>query len=319
MRVLIWHVHGSWMTSFVAGPDEYLVPVLPGRGPDGRGRAQTWRWPGSVREVDPARLADEDIDVVVLQRPGDLDLFREWTGRRAGQDVPAVFVEHNAPTGPAASTVHPLADRDDIVLVHVTAYNALMWDTGRAPVTVIEHGIPDPGHRYTGHLARVAAVVNEPVRRRRVAGTDILLRVAAELPVEVFGMGVEELAGPAPALRDHLYDNLPQQLLHLTLGAARVYLHPYRWTSLGLSLIEAMTLGMPVLAVDSTAAHDAVPEGAGVISADPQVLIDAGRRWLADPDQARRAGGAARRHALQRFGLNRFLADWQALLKEVTR
>ena len=37
MKVLAWHVHGSWMTSFVSGPDSYLLPVLPGRGPDGRG------------------------------------------------------------------------------------------------------------------------------------------------------------------------------------------------------------------------------------------------------------------------------------------
>ncbi len=51
MRILLWHVHGSWTTAFVQGPHEYLVPVLPDRGPDGRGRAQTWDWPGSVREV----------------------------------------------------------------------------------------------------------------------------------------------------------------------------------------------------------------------------------------------------------------------------
>jgi glycosyltransferase involved in cell wall biosynthesis len=30
------------------------------------------------------------------------------------------------------------------------------------------------------------------------------------------------------------------------MARRRVYLHPVRWTSLGLSLIEAMHLGMPV-------------------------------------------------------------------------
>jgi hypothetical protein len=29
---------------------------------------------------------------------------------------------------------------------------------------VIEHGIPDPGYRYTGELAAAGAVLNEPVR-----------------------------------------------------------------------------------------------------------------------------------------------------------
>ena len=41
MRVLLWHVHGSWTTSFVQGPHTYLVPVTADRGPDGLGRART--------------------------------------------------------------------------------------------------------------------------------------------------------------------------------------------------------------------------------------------------------------------------------------
>ena len=57
MRILLWHVHGSWTTAFVQGPHTYLVPVLPERGPDGLGRAATWDWPGSVEEVTPAQAA----------------------------------------------------------------------------------------------------------------------------------------------------------------------------------------------------------------------------------------------------------------------
>ena len=29
VRILIWHLHGSWLTSFVQGGHDYLVPVLP--------------------------------------------------------------------------------------------------------------------------------------------------------------------------------------------------------------------------------------------------------------------------------------------------
>ncbi|HEX3213832.1 MAG TPA: hypothetical protein VH016_14780, partial [Actinomycetota bacterium] len=45
VRVLLWHVHGSWTTAFVQGRHEYLLPVTPDRGPDGLGRARTWSWP----------------------------------------------------------------------------------------------------------------------------------------------------------------------------------------------------------------------------------------------------------------------------------
>lgn len=316
MKVLIWHVHGSWATAFLQGPDEYLLPVLPGRGPDGRGRARTWDWPTSAREVTPEQLADEPFDVVVLQRPEELGLVTRWTGRRPGIDVPAVYVEHNTPDGPAATTRHPLADRSDITVAHVTAFNALMWDTGQAPTVVVDHGVVDPGPLYTGERDRVAVVVNEPMRRGRVAGTDIVLDLATDLPIAAYGMGTAELAGAHPAVAAF---DLPQADLHRELARERAYLHPFRWTSLGLSLIEAMTLGMPVLAVATTQVPLAVPDTAGVVSAEPRDLADAARRWLRDPAEAVDRGRAARAHALTHFGLARFLDDWQHLLKEAVR
>lgn len=318
MRILVWHVHGSWMTSFVQGPDTYLVPVVPDRGPDGLGRARTWDWPANAVEVTPEQLRDERIDLVVLQRPRDLELLAAWTGLRAGIDVPAVYVEHNTPAGPAVATEHPLAGQRDVPIVHVTHFNALVWDCGIAPTAVVEHGVPDPGHLYTGERAALGVVVNEPVRRWRVAGTDVVLRLAQDLPLEVYGMGMDALVAKAPALAGHVHEDVPQGAMHPELARNRAYLHPYRWTSLGLSLVEAMTLGMPVLALATTAAPEAVPADAGVVSSDPEVLAAAARRWLADPDEARERGDAARRHALTHFGLDRFLADWQVQIKEVT-
>ena len=99
MKVLIWHVHGSWTTAFVQGAHTYVVPVVEDRGPDGRGRAETWDWPANVVECAPEALADEDIDVVVLQRSIDEKLAIRWLGRRPGTDVPAIWLEHNAPQG----------------------------------------------------------------------------------------------------------------------------------------------------------------------------------------------------------------------------
>ena len=321
MRILIWHVHGSWTTAFLQGGHEYLLPVTPDRGPDGLGRARTWDWPVSAREVTPAQLRAEPPDVVVLQRTRDLELVREWTGLKPGRDLPAVFLEHNAPDGAVPDTRHPLADRDDIPLVHVTHFNRLFYDNGRAPTTVIEHGIVDPGERWTGELARAAVVVNEPVRRGRTTGGDLLPGLAAVAPVDVFGMGLaglHETYGLDPD-RVVLHDDPPQAAMHAELARRRVYVHPVRWTSLGLSLLEAMHLGMPVVALATTEAVEAVPAEAGVLSTRPDVLWDTVRTYLHDEDAARLAGKAARAAALDRYGLARFLADWDRLLGEVTR
>ncbi|HVL99655.1 MAG TPA: glycosyltransferase [Egibacteraceae bacterium] len=318
MRVLLWHVHGSWTTAFVQGPHTYLVPVLPDRGPDGRGRARTWDWPASVVEVTPEQAADADVDVVVLQRPEELaSMAGQWLGgRRPGRDVPAVYVEHNAPQGRVNELRHPAADRPELLVVHVTHFNDLFWDTGCTPTRVVEHGIVDPGERYTGEVARAAVVVNEPVRRARVTGTDLLAPLSAAAPLDVYGMAVGALDDP-PAVRT--YEDLPQARLHAEMARRRAYLHPIRWTSLGLSLLEAMHLGMPVVALATTEAVEAVPGEAGVVSTRVDTLADGLRRFLADPELARACGKAARAAALERYGLARFLTDWDRTLSEVGR
>jgi hypothetical protein len=310
MRIFLWHVHGSWTTAFVQGRHEYLVPVLPDRSADGRGRARTWEWPASVTEVTREEAASAHADAVILQRPVELErLAEEWLGGRCpGRDLPAVYLEHNAPEGEVAGMRHPAADRRDLTLVHVTHFNQLFWDSGSTPTRVIEHGIVDPGYRYSGELPRAAVVINEAARRGRVTGTDLLPELGRDVAIDLFGMGAGVLGG---------IEDLPQTRLHDEMARRRVYLHPVRWTSLGLSLIEAMQLGMPVVALDTTEVREAVPASAGVVSNRKAVLQDA-LRWLAgDPDAARRMGSAGRAAALARYGLQGFLNDWDALLKEV--
>jgi hypothetical protein len=181
--LLVWHVHGSWMESFVAGQHRYVIPVNPAKDADGRGLMGR-NWP-RAQEVSVDQLRDEDIDLVILQRPEEFDLADRWLGRRPGVDVPAVYVEHNTPRPYAVDTVHPLAGRRGITLIHVTDFNRLMWDNGLAPTRVITHGIADPGPLYTGDIAAAATMINEPLRRWRTVGADLLVELAEHTPIDV--------------------------------------------------------------------------------------------------------------------------------------
>jgi glycosyltransferase involved in cell wall biosynthesis len=195
-----------------------------------------------------------------------------------------------------------------VTLVHVTHFNNLFWDPGGTRTRVIEHGVVDPGYRYTGEMPRAVAVINEAPRRGRVTGTDLLPELGREVPIDLFGMDAGRLGG---------IEDLPQSRLHDEIPKRRVYLHPIRWTSLGLSLIEAMHLGMPVVALATTEVAEAVPPEAGVVSNRLPVLEDALRRLANDRDEARTMGEASRDAALRRYGLDRFLKDWDGLLSEV--
>ncbi len=319
MNILLWHVHGGWTDSFVRGTHQYLLPATPDSGPWGLGRASR-PWPANVRDVPLAQLREENIDVVVLQRMEEIHAVELLTGRRPGRDIPAIFVEHNTPKGAVPHSVHPLAEQQDIAVAHVTHFNQLMWDTGRASTVVIEHGVPDPGPLYTGEREEQAVVINEPVRRGRVTGTDLLPRFAGAGPLTVYGMGGENLAGSVGLSPQQLRwgGDLPTRQLHAELAQRRLYLHPLRWTSLGLSLIEAMLMAMPVVVLDVTEASRAVPPEAGALSTNVGHLAAAAKLLMNHPEEAVRRGKVAREAALHRYSLHRFLKDWEQLLHDRT-
>jgi glycosyltransferase involved in cell wall biosynthesis len=314
MRILIWHVYEAWTTAFVHGRHDYLLPTVADRGPDGLGRPRTCEWPPGAREVASESLADEEVDVVVLQRPHEVDLAEQWLGgRRPGRDVPAVYLEHDTPAGAVPDTRHPMAG-GDIPIVHVTGFNDLLWDCAGTPTTVIEHGIVDPGRRYTGDIERAAMVVNDPVSRGRSAGADLIPALAKGIGADVFGRRVEQL----PALRGlRTYESLPQPDLHDHLPRRRVYVDLNRWSSLGISLIEAMYLGMPVVALATTETPLAVPHEAGFVTTRRDEIVPAVRHLMKDPEVAEQAGRIGRRHARKRYGLARFLNEWDDVLRTV--
>ncbi len=159
--------------------------------------------------------------------------------------------------------------------------------------------MPDPGYSCTGDVASLAVVVNEPVRRWRVAGTDLLLDMARHVPVDVYGMGMDALreralADGVPSLASRLHEDLPQARLHQRLGRHRAYFHPYRWTSLGLALLEAMTCGLPVLALVDDRGPRGRPAGGGAGDVRPR-RAPRDRPAVAATTRPRRANAAGRR------------------------
>lgn len=134
--------------------------------------------------------------------------------------------------------------------------------------------------------------------------------------MDVYGIGTEELGEADPIVG---CGDVPPPDLHDAVARRRVYVHTARWTSLGLSLLEAMFLGMPVVVVAATEAATAVPSDAGVVSADPAILAAGIREFVNEPGFAQLAGKAGRHAALTNFGIDAFSANWNRLLDETVR
>src|SRR5690606_17409433 len=146
--------------------------------------------------------------------------------------------------------------------------------------------------------------------RPRIAGLDIFLYARELVPLTMAGMGTGELAG---------YGDVPYRHLHRLVAEHRFLFSPMRYTSLPLAVVEAMTIGMPVVALATTALPGVTEHGVnGYISCDLEELIDGMRELIARPELAARLGANARKTAAERFGLDRFIADWNAVFTEVT-
>jgi hypothetical protein len=255
-----------------------------------------------------SEVNDAEFDCIVFQsRAHYLEDAPRLLGPRH-RNVPRVYLEHDPPLEHPTDTRHVVTD-PSVHVVHVTHYNALMWDNGEAPVRVIEHGVViPPGVRYTGEIPQGIAVVNHLRRRGRRLGLDVYRALSREVPLALIGMDAESEGG----LGEVRNVDVPA-----FVSRYRFYFHPCRYTSWGLAACEAMMAGTPIVGLATTELPSVIASGVnGYADTSLPRLRDAMRTLVNDPGLAERWGLEARATALRRFHIDRFVADWLDLLAE---
>jgi hypothetical protein len=69
LKILIWHVHGSYLNALGRIEHDWYTPVKPGRPSGYVGRGTTFDMPEYVREVPAERVRDLDLDLIIFQTP----------------------------------------------------------------------------------------------------------------------------------------------------------------------------------------------------------------------------------------------------------
>lgn len=302
LRVLTWHTHGSYLHYLTHAPHEFFVVSKPGRPPGYAGVTGHLPWGPNVHDLPASEVRNTQLDCVLFQDDAQYLVDRHELLTNAQQKLPKIYLEHDPPRRSPTDERHP-ADARDVLVVHVTSFNALMWRHDRSPTRVIEHGVPAPKDAvYGGELPRGLVVVNHLARRGRRLGLDLFIAARERVPLDLVGMAAEEAGG----VGEVRHDVLPQ-----FSARYRFFFNPIRYTSLGLAVIEAMMVGLPIVAVATTEMSTVIENGeTGYVDTSLQRLVDRMRELLAAPAEARRLGSAARAYALERFGIGRFVADW---------
>ena len=153
-------------------------------------------------------------------------------------------------------------------------------------------------------VLRALALVQQPVRLvlAGAGGNDGLRELAGRIP------GHDVVFLPFDPDVRPLYDLLDLVLL------------PTRMEGLSQALLEAMALGLPVIASDTTSNPEVIRDGENgrlVRHGDPARWASAITDLLDDPDVARRLGAAARHTAREDFSLEKTVEGTMAVYGEV--
>jgi hypothetical protein len=310
LKILTWHTHGSYLYYLTQAPHQFYVLSKPGRPAGYGGRCGHIPWGDNVIDLPVDQAAGMQFDCILFQDDDQYlkDQYEFLTP--AQRQLPRIYIEHDTPREHPTDMRHPVDD-PEMLLVHVTHFNALMWDSGRTPTRVVEHGVMVPPQaRYDGSLARGLVIVNHLARRGRRLGGDVFLQARGAVPLDLVGMGAEEMDG----LGEIQHAQLPA-----FAAPYRFLFNPIRYTSLGLAVLEAMMVGLPVVALATTEVSTVIENGrSGYIDTNVDALIERMQELLREPALARELGAGARRRALERFHITRFVRDWNDTFAQVT-
>jgi len=307
LRIFTWHIHGSYLYYLSQGNYDLYIPVNEEKSEGYYGRGETFPFGDNVYEVPAGEVRDIDFDVVLFQTDQNYftDQFEILSPDQ--RKLPRIYLEHDPPWDHPTNAEHPVDD-PEVVLVHVTHFNQLMWDNHGLLTRVIEHGVTCKDIPYSGHLNKGIVVINNLPERGRLLGFDIFKEISKHIPLDLAGMGTEEYG-----IGEVLHPDLPA-----FISQYRFFFNPIRYTSLGLAVCEAMMQGMPVVGLATTEMAVTIQNGySGFIDTNISGLIEKMQYLMENHDAAKEMGSNAKETAINKFNISRFNAAWEDLFHHV--
>ncbi len=309
LKIFTWHIHGSYLYYLTQANCDFYIPYRKDGKEGYSGRSGSFPWGGNVHEIPASEVKNLDLDVIIYQSRNNYlhDQYEILSEKQ--RLLPKIYIEHDPPREHPTDTKH-LLDDTQILLVHVTDFNNLMWDSNRTPTIVIDHGVVIPNNiKYTGRLDKGIVVINNIKKRGRRLGYDIFEKIRQEIPLDYIGMGASEVDGIGEIPHDKLYPFIAQY---------RFFFNPIRYTSLGLSVCEAMMIGLPIVGLATTELVTVIKNDYnGYIATDINQLIKKMRFLLNHPEKASQLANKAKKTAQKRFNIKRFAKDWEYVLTQV--
>lgn len=183
-------------------------------------------------------------------------------------------------------------------------------DIDDSKLSVIKHGMDtDYWNGWVGGDGAIMTAVWNYPQRNKICGFDLYQEVTKGLKTNPWGdsPGFSKMADSTDHLRD-LYRR------------ASVFLNTTLWSTTPFGLLEAMSVGCPIVTTATTAMPEFIKDGVnGFITNDPKVMRERLEELIKDKDMALEIGAAGRKTVLEQFGQQRFLEEWDEVFYKVAK
>lgn len=308
MKIFTWHIHGSYLYYLSQGDYDLYIPVTAAKNEGYYGRGETFSFGNNVIEVNAREVKNISFDCILFQTNKNFLVDQYEILSEEQRRLPRIYLEHDPPAKNPTDTKH-ITNDPDILVVHVTHFNKLMWQNDNCIVKVIDHGVMPAQVAYSGELEKGVVVVNHLHQRGRKLGADIFEKVSRHVPLDLIGMGTKEYGG----LGEVLHPQLPS-----FISKYRFFFNPIRYTSLGLAVLESMMTGMPFVGLATTEYVTVIENKvSGFIHTDVDYLIEKMKLLLANKGLAAKLGEQGKKIAEKRFNIQRFTKEWKETFEQV--
>lgn len=227
-------------------------------------------------------------------------------------EIPIICLEHTTINpGMDYNTIQKLGRMVGDVNVFISEYSASAWNTIgiNRNINVIEHCVDS--ELFAPNLAKkkkkyVLTVANDFKNRDFVLNYSGWERITANIPRKLVGNN-PGISLPAVSV-NKLVDEY---------NSCSVYLNTTTYSPIPMSLLEAMSCGCAVVALDSCDIPNVIKHGFnGMISENEHELIDYCNLLLNDEELAKTLGENARQTILERFNEERFINEWKEIFQK---
>lgn len=172
-------------------------------------------------------------------------------------------------------------------------------------VKIIPHAIDtDFFTGWVGGDSKVLTVVNNYQHRNNTMGFDLFTQIMKCFTMNPFG----HTQGISRATKN------VDELLNLYQRAS-VFVNTSVWHACPMALLEAMSVGCPVVTTGSAMLTEIVEDGInGFVADDIDTMKTKIQNILDDPDMAKEMGQKARQTIIDRFGSDQFIKNWREVL-----